>query len=66
MDCRRCGRKNCTMASVTQQLCQLCYNYTPEKSLESMLQDFLNKPAVSQSDNSTKTLTETNTNLLQQ
>ena len=40
MDCKRCGRKRCTMPSVILQLCQVCYNYTPDKSCKSMLQDF--------------------------
>ena len=41
MDCKRCGRKRCTMPSVILQLCQVCYNYTPEKSCTTILQDFL-------------------------
>jgi len=40
MDCKRCGRKRCTMPSVILQLCQVCYNYTYEKSCKAMLEDF--------------------------
>jgi hypothetical protein len=41
MDCKSCGRKRCTMANVAEQLCQVCYNYTPDKSCQGMLDDFM-------------------------
>ena len=46
MDCKSCGRKNCTMANAAERLCQVCYNYTPDKSCKSMLEDFTSQASV--------------------
>ena len=42
MNCLECGRINCTIATfIPKPLCQVCHNYTPDKSCKSILEDFL-------------------------